>query len=150
MAEGIIIHHSATRDDATQSWEAIRRYHTKTRGWSDIGYHFGIEQIGDCFQIMGGRPQHLPGAHTVGHNLCLGICLVGNFEQQTPHPESLALLLRLVLGLLITHNLTPNQVLVHGDLAKTSCPGRNFPRREFMNKLKSAWGRIGGGQYGDD
>lgn len=150
MADGIVIHHSATRDGITNNWETIRRYHTQTRGWQDIGYHFGIEQIGGRFQIMSGRAMQMPGAHTVGHNLCLGICLVGNYEQETPHPDALALLLRLVLGLLITHDLTPAQVLVHSDLAKTACPGRNFPRREFMAKLKSAWERMGGGRYADD
>ena len=150
MADGIIIHHSAGPDRVTRDWDGIRSYHVNKNKWLDIGYHFGIEQVAGRFQIMGGRPVHLPGAHAPGYNRFLGIVLIGNFDQDHPHPEAMALLLRLVLGLMTTYDLTPKKVRFHRDVAATACPGKNFPEREFLGKLIAGWVRINGGNHADD
>ena len=47
----IIIHHSATADGRTHEWKGIDRYHTVEKGYDDIGYHFGLERVGD-FQML--------------------------------------------------------------------------------------------------
>ena len=41
----IMIHHSATEDSQTLSWQAIRRFHMTDPEhlWADIGYHAGVE-----------------------------------------------------------------------------------------------------------
>ena len=60
----IVIHHSLTKDGTVVDWEAIRRYHKETNGWSDIGYHYGIERVGGGLSLQVGRPESQPGAHT--------------------------------------------------------------------------------------
>jgi N-acetylmuramoyl-L-alanine amidase len=72
----IVIHHSATPRGRDVTVEEIRRWHTKDRGFSDIGYHDVIEISG---AIKEGRDRNQPGAHAKGHNQhSLGICVVGD------------------------------------------------------------------------
>ena len=52
----IVIHHSLTKDGTVADWEAIRRYHKEINGWSDIGYHYGIERVGMFVLPRVGRP----------------------------------------------------------------------------------------------
>jgi hypothetical protein len=144
MHQGIIIHHSATADTASKSWGAIKRYHVEHNGWSDIGYHFGVEQIGERYEILGGRPLHKQGAHTQGHNNFIGICMVGNYEDKPPADDAMHLLFRLVFGLMIAYGFKPDQVRFHSDFAEKSCPGRNFPKRELIAKLRTAHDRLCG------
>jgi len=111
----IILHHSATPDQSTHDWEAIRRFHTsyridgvivteeefidsKRRGhkgyyvepWSDIGYHFGIEVVNSVLKVFTGRLMFRGGAHCKGMNFkALGICFVGNYDKSTPSADTL-------------------------------------------------------------
>lgn len=71
----ITVHCSATNPDTRTTVGDIRRMHVEGNGWSDIGYHFYIDQEGNLFV---GRPLTRTGAHTKGHNKDnIGICLEG-------------------------------------------------------------------------
>jgi hypothetical protein len=48
----IILHHSATADGPTVSWGAIRRFHVVECAWGAIGYHYGIELVGDYYEVL--------------------------------------------------------------------------------------------------
>ena len=135
--EQIILHHSLTEDSQTVSWIAIRRYHTQTLGWAGIGYHFGIELVGDHYETLIGRPMNVQGAHTRGQNHnSIGICFVGNFDEEEPNYKQLACGIVLVKSLLEILNLTHKDVKMHRYYADyKSCPGWKFPFTEFLNQL---------------
>ena len=71
----IIIHCSDTPEGRNDTAEDIRRWHTKERGWKDIGYHYVIDLDGT---IEPGRPIEIAGAHCTNHNAySIGICYIG-------------------------------------------------------------------------
>jgi len=132
----IIIHHSLTKDGTTVSWNAIRKYHIETNGWKDIGYHSGIELIGDHFEILIGRMFTEVGAHTVGMNeTALGICMIGNFDEAPPPDLQLDLLVKYVRTLMQIFGIPIENVKRHHDYALKSCPGTLFPWNAFIARL---------------
>lgn len=74
----ITLHCSATNPANPFTKEDLHRLHVKVNGWSDIGYHFYIDQQGcvhDC------RPLNRRGAHVKDHNTNnIGVCLEGGIN----------------------------------------------------------------------
>lgn len=136
----IVIHHSLTEDSKTVSWDAIRWYHTKTNGWTDIGYQLGIELIGSRYEILMGRMMDQAGAHCKENsmNFCsIGICVVGNFDLAPVPPAQFDLLLRLVRSLMALFGIPVNNVHRHSDYATyKSCPGKLFQWGQFIERLQ--------------
>lgn len=124
----IVIHHSFTKDSQTVSWDAIRRYHKDVMGWSDIGYHFGMELVGNEYIIMAGRPLNMKGAHCKEEGMnskAIGFCFVGNYDEIAPPTEMLIKGAEYIKGLMDTFNIIPANVRGHRDYATyKSCPGR--------------------------
>ena len=135
----IIIHHSLTKDNQTVSWNAIRKYHMDVKGWDDIGYHYGIELVGDKHEILVGRQMTTPGAHTKGRNKSsLGICLIGNFDVQPPVKEMWDLAVSLVDSLCNILYITSNSVYSHNRYAPDrSCPGKAFNMDRFRGDVSN-------------
>ena len=70
----IVVHCSATLAEQNINAALIRAWH-KSKGWSDIGYHFVIKRDGT---IEVGRPLTRMGAGVKGHNkYTIHICLIG-------------------------------------------------------------------------
>lgn len=159
----IILHCSATLDGHNVSWNAIRRYHAswKCEGmaitaeaakeigrqgipvekpWSDIGYHFGIEQIGEGYEILMGRMPNEQGAHchAGGMNRCsLGICFVGAFDRTPPPKSQWQLGLKLVRALMDIYEIPPAFVYGHREIAPwKTCPGLMFSLDRFRRDLQ--------------
>jgi len=137
--EYIIIHHSLTRDSDTVSWNAIRRYHVHKLGFDYIGYHFGIELVGDRYETLLGRPLNHVGAHCIEERMnhkSWGICVVGNFDLAPPEGTQLILLKTLVKSLMDIANIDKDHIKMHRDFAKyKTCPGKYFPFAEFIKSL---------------
>ena len=141
----IILHHSATKDGQTVSWNAIRRYHVKECAWGDIGYHFGIELVGDAgdpdgsYEILMGRMPDRPGAHTKDHNQdSLGVCFVGQFDADPPPPAQWRKGVELVAWLCRRFGISAAGVFGHRDFANKTCPGTAFDLNVFRSDLKTA------------
>lgn len=134
----IILHHSATKDSGTVSWNAIRRYHIGM-GWSDIGYHFGIELINDHYEILMGRMFNQSGAHCKQDRMnyrSLGICFIGNFDLVKLSREQWNTGLKLVGSLCDTFGIPKDNVYGHNLLAHyKTCPGNLFDVDAFVEDL---------------
>jgi len=133
----IILHCSDTEDAGTVSWQAIRKYHMEVKGWNDIGYHFGVEKIGDRYEILAGRMLDVKGAHCEGENYdSIGICFVGKFDEQPPPLQQFILGVQLtralcsVLGIMAS-NIFPHRAFNSGK----TCPGLKFDMGEFIKQL---------------
>ena len=110
------------------SWGAIRRYHKDVRGWSDIGYHAGIELVEGKFECLYGRPDHLTGAHVRSHNeKSLGFCFVGDYSSIGGPPEEMLWLAarRVIAPWCRQHELVIGDIVGHREVigAETTCPG---------------------------
>lgn len=129
----IIIHCAAVRPDwmegkpLSAKVAEIRRWHTKDRGWSDIGYHYIIDRDG---AVAVGRPMSKDGAHVQGRNKgTVGICLIGGHgsdptdkfaDHYTAEQEEA---LRKLLDELQSKYPTITKVSGHNDYAAKACPG---------------------------
>jgi len=143
----IVIHHTASPTEVRRSGKLvpvdaamIREWH-KTKGWSDIGYHFVIGPDGRC---EAGRPIYRPGAHChVGHRnfIGIGVCLVGNFSETEVPDAQLVGLVNKVVQLMEAFKLGTEAVELHRDVpgAATECPGRFFPKDIFIKKLEESF-----------
>jgi N-acetylmuramoyl-L-alanine amidase len=126
----IVVHHSLTRDSGTVSWGAIRRYHIQHNGWSAVGYHYGIEKIGDTYEILLGRQIGRDAAAVKEGGLNrtgIHICVVGNFDDENVPDEQYKLLVELLRTLCEVHKIPASRIYGHRDFASyKSCPGRRI------------------------
>ena len=135
----VVMHHSATQDSRTLSWQAIRRYHLN-KGWRDVGYHLGVELVGDRYEALLGRALDEKGAHAYQRGMNhkgIGVVLVGNFDITPPTDEMLGFTARHVAGILRLLTIPVSSVLPHREVAAyKTCPGRLFPWDPFVGLLR--------------
>lgn len=129
----IVLHHSATIDGGTVSWGAIRLYHKCVNGWSDIGYHLGIELVGAHYEVLLGRPWTMDGAHARGRNSSsLGVCLVGNFDNRKPNGELWSAAVGVIAWISVQLRVPVQRIVGHREVTKgRTCPGTLFDMKEF-------------------
>lgn len=127
------LHTSATPGDwqsgktVEQMRDEIKKWHTRDRGWSDIGYHFVIAPDGS---IAVGRDVNKTGAHVKGHNTgSIGLCMIpvktittmATGPEAFYTPECIAATKALIAK--IAEKQPIKQVRGHNSAANKLCPG---------------------------
>ena len=149
----LVVHHTVTVNDYAQAdapsyVRAVYTYHTRSRGWSDIGYNLLVDRFGTVYEGRAGDfARGVVGAHTAGFNDgTLGISLLGNYDAVEAPAALVAALVRagswaserwrfdprgtvtltsrgsdrFPAGARVTVSRVPG----HRDLGRTACPGR--------------------------
>ncbi len=140
-------HHAAgysaeNEEEGKAQMRAMQDLHQNVRGWSDIGYQFGIDRAGNLYQ---GRPfmdnstslSQVPvlaqGAHVGGANTGnIGVVIMGCYHQpegsrceQEITPEAFATYINLFAFLSERYGVEPALIRGHRDFSQTACPGDN-------------------------
>ncbi|TVQ52939.1 MAG: N-acetylmuramoyl-L-alanine amidase [Phycisphaerales bacterium] len=144
--EGVVIHHFGAHG---ANPDAIHRRH-QALGYDGLGYHFVIGNgngLGDGVIHVGYRwDEQLPGVHTVGPNAAyhnqhsIGICLVGNGNQQPFTDRQMAALLTLLERLQQELDFSGSAIHLHRDVAgeispQVTSPGKFFPTSRLREQL---------------
>jgi N-acetyl-anhydromuramyl-L-alanine amidase AmpD len=138
----IVVHHSAS---PTGGAAAFDKQHRQVNGWDELGYHFvigngtdtrdGLVEIGPRWlKQKHGAHCKTPGNFYNEHGI--GICLVGDFEQQYPSAEQIEMLKKLITFLMNRYNIPPEHVYGHGELKSTQCPGRHMSTNNLRSWLQ--------------
>jgi len=137
------VHHTVNANDyAMEDVPAILRgiyaYHTRSLGWSDVGYNYLVDRFGRIWEgRYGGVDRPVVGAHTLGYNDdSFAMSAIGNFETARPSPVMLRAYQRLFAWKLSLHGVRADDsrqwvtsdffpaVNGHRDAGQTACPGR--------------------------
>ena len=119
------------------TWSGVQKYHIHVRGWSDIGYHIGIDPEGGIWLL---RPVTRGGAHTKHHNSnSVGLAMIGNYDRGKDDPLRITHTAALIAAILCArYSLVPDNVFFHRDFADKSCPGTAIDRGEFRMAVADA------------
>lgn len=118
----IIFHCSATPEGKEFTGQQIRSWHLQ-RGFSDIGYHLLVHLDGS---IEMGRPLHIAGAHTSGHNAnSIGVCYIGGVDASNNPKDTRTPAQRETLRAIaqLARSLMPGITISgHREYARKACP----------------------------
>lgn len=144
MWQKIVIHHTASPVEVIRSGKLVPvnkkmvdEWH-KQRGFGGIGYHFLVLNTGE---VESGRPLNIIGAHCYASRrniIGIGIALVGNFEVHQVPIKQIISTAKLSAKLMELFNIKKiEDVELHREvpLAKTLCPGKYFPKSEFLKMV---------------
>jgi hypothetical protein len=142
----VVLHHSATVTGNVAEIDAAHRQRLDENGvpWRGVGYHFVIGNghgMGDgAIEPTFRWKEQADGAHAgVGqfNELGIGVCLIGDFENDAPTPAQLASARRLVAALKSEFRIGNDRILCHRDLKPTACPGSRLPLDEIVETSKT-------------
>ncbi len=137
----IVIHHTASDHGNLAS---IRKLHMEERHWSDIAYHFVINngsmnttpgqvEVSDLWHRRAGNfSTAIPYANQFG----IAVVLVGNFEHRSLPSLQKQALVRLLANLAREHRIPPERIVRHRDLQQTACPGRHVNLAEIREEVR--------------
>jgi uncharacterized protein with LGFP repeats len=142
---GGFIHHTVNANkysaaDVPGIIRGIYSYHTRSRGWSDIGYNFLVDKFGRIWEgRAGGVDRPVVGAHTQNYNqYSFAMSAIGNFETARPKPAMINAYGVLFAWKLSLHGVYAGDTSVqmgrrsfpaisgHRDAGSTACPGKHL------------------------
>jgi len=132
----IVVHHTASPVSGYKGAASVRgtqSYHMDGRGWNDIAYHFLVGPDGVIYR---GRPQDVRGGHCPPNEGRLGVCIIGNYMNDTLDPRAEQSAKQLIAHLCGRYGMTSANVFPHKALRATACPGTDVMRR--FDDLKAA------------
>ncbi len=145
----IVVHHSATPAGNVAIFD---QWHREGRRWDGIGYDFvignGTDSPDGAVETTFRWTEQLAGAHTGGtpgnwaNEEAVGICLVGDFNQDRPTAAQVKSLVKLVHFLQQCYDIPQERIYGHGatpGARATDCPGNNFPMSNLLAMLDSQY-----------
>jgi hypothetical protein len=157
------VHHTVNANDYTRAQvpsiiRGIYAYHTRSQGWSDIGYNFLVDRFGRVWEgRYGGVDRPVVGAHTLGYNdNAFAASAIGNFETARPSRAMIRAYARLFAWKLSLHGVNAadgkqyvtsryfKAINGHRDAGATACPGiylyNKIPRiRDLATAAQQGW-----------
>lgn len=138
----IIIHHSATDEGNALCFHGAHH----RRGFDNgLGYHFVISngtkgKEDGQIEVSPRWIKQQNGAHCKASDMNykgIGICLVGNFNEERVSKEQMDSLIYLIDMLKKYYNIPLKNIMGHGQVpkARTECPGKNFPWAEVKRRI---------------
>jgi N-acetyl-anhydromuramyl-L-alanine amidase AmpD len=143
----VVLHHSAA---ASGNYDQIDHEHRKILGYDGCGYHFIIgngtgsgDGVIEVAQRWNNQKQGVHCRNARSHDVDeygIGICLVGDFEQQPPTPRQIAATQALIAYLAQRYRIQPASIATHAHLAAnpTICPGKFFPSESILSAARAA------------
>jgi len=143
----IVVHNSGTRQGNAKAFDY---YHLHVRKMPNgLAYHFvignGTSSGNGAVEIGGRWTRQINGGHVHSdflNNIALGICLVGDFNHDTPTPQQLEALDELIRYLRNRVGKTDHKlatIKAHKDINPpqwpTDCPGGRFPYRWLYTRF---------------
>lgn len=125
-------HKSFTGKNHIALQEGMYRYHTKTRGWDDIGQHATLMPDG---LWVTGRPLGSTPAGIKNHNSGAFMAeIVGDFDKGQDKLEGA----QLEEALQVYNYLQKSgaEIMFHRDHSSKTCPGSGIDKREFVAQVK--------------
>lgn len=109
--------------DVPKALKGQQKYGWDQKGWADIPYHYMVDLNGNIYEAR--NPLMSGDTNTTydptGHML---VCVMGNFELQTPSEKQMASVAALMAWLSDVYNIDPATLRGHMDYTPTACPGK--------------------------
>ena len=145
--QNLIIHHSITpRDlDPNKTEASIERNH-KERGFplSSLGWHVGYQyMIFGNGEVRQYRKDTEEGAHCKEQSMnfkSIGICLIGDFDKETPSNKQIQSLKELMQHKLLSFGISSDKIFPHRKFAINSATGLPY-KSCYGNKLPDDWAK---------
>ena len=139
-----IIHHTAGSNsysaaDVPGILRGIYSFHTKGRGWADVGYNVLVDKYGRAWQGRAGDIKRaVIGAHAANYNTgTFGISVMGSYDSKAPSDAALRTVEQVIAwkfsldgvkakGKATVNGRSINTISGHRDVGSTTCPGDAF------------------------